>query len=297
MNQIRNWWQGLSAAARLRLAIIPALLAGALFSSLWAVSRSGDWEGLALNLGTELGGAVITFILLDLVIGGRERREAAARKARKKKDRRVRKTQEELQHLIQQLGSGVNLVAKQAAEELRLQGWHDDGSLRVARLNEANLQGADLRGADLQGARLFRANLQGARLFGADLRNAHLTGADLRDAYMGRVRLEGAHMAGVNLLDAHQLSVRQLALANRLKGATMPDGARYDGRFNLAGDLRQAHKNQVNLDDPAALAEWYGIPLEQYHCGQEWAAGFAVRARLLANGDDVEEADGGVAQV
>jgi hypothetical protein len=271
MNRLRTWWQSLSEAARLRLVIVPVLLGGALVSSLWAVSRSGDWVGLALNLGTELGGAVVTFILLDLIIGGKERREAEARKARHEEQQRQLKTEREKEYLIQQLGSGINEVATRAAEELRVRGWLHDGSLQRARLNEANLRRADLRGADLRGAGLFRANLEGARLFKADLRGVHLVGANLQGAYLGQADLQGAHLAGANLHGVHQLSSRQLAQVNRLKGATMPDGSRYDGRFILVGDIKQAAKNDVDPDDPAAMAEWYCVPTEVYWAGQAWA--------------------------
>jgi len=101
-------------------------------SSLWSVSRTyGGWEAFALNFGTEMIGAVATYVLLELFIGGRERRE-------------TRKTE-----LIVQLGSTVKDVAIAAAEELKRHGWVFDGSLEGANLNGANLPGTDLKCANL----------------------------------------------------------------------------------------------------------------------------------------------------
>ena len=35
-----------------------------------------EWDGLLLNLGTEMAGAVVTYFLFEVVIGLREKREA-----------------------------------------------------------------------------------------------------------------------------------------------------------------------------------------------------------------------------
>jgi hypothetical protein len=218
-----------------------------------------------------MGGTLLTFILIDLLIGGREKQEAEERAKRRRKATYQRKTRQEKERLMVQLGSRINEVARSAAEELRARGWLQDGTLNQAKLNGANLAGVDLRGASLQGARLFKANLQGAYLIRTDLREAHLAGADLQGAHLGGANLLGAHMAGVNLQGALQASAKQLALANRLKGAVMPDGSRYDGRYNLPGDLRQAARVGVDCADASSMAEWYGIPLEVYQAGQSWA--------------------------
>jgi hypothetical protein len=51
----------------------------------------------------------------------------------------------------------------------------------------------------------------------------------------------------------------------------MPDGSRYNGRFNLQGDLKTAYREQVNVTDPAAVAAFLGTSLEDYQRGQAWA--------------------------
>ncbi len=94
-------------------------------------------------------------------------------------------------------------------------------------------------------------------MHGANLSNARLTGADLYKA---------------NLRDARNLTDDQLSETNRLWGATMPDGSPYDGRYNLSGDLAFAQWAKVDVNDPKAMADFYGVPLENYMSGQERAA-------------------------
>jgi hypothetical protein len=49
----------------------------------------------------------------------------------------------------------------------------------------------------------------------------------------------------------------------------MPHGARYDGRFNLPGDLEEARLHGIVPVDEAAMAGWYGVPLAAYQAGQK----------------------------
>ncbi len=70
-------------------------------------------------------------------------------------------------------------------------------------LSGADLSGADLMGTDLSHANLFYANLSHANLFYANLSNANLSGANLRDA--------------------KGWTNEQLAQAESLVGATLPD--------------------------------------------------------------------------
>jgi hypothetical protein len=192
----------MEGTARLRVGILLILIVVALVSSLWAVWPwpTGDWKGLALNFGTEMAGAVVTYALLELFIGRRERREAEEEElAAKKAD------------LIAQMGSSVKDVAVAAAEELRRHGWLTDGSLQGAFLARANLQGASLAEAkleganlqaNLQGANLVRANLEGAVLMMANLEGARLIWANLEGAFLQEANLEGAFLPGANLQGA-----------------------------------------------------------------------------------------------
>jgi uncharacterized protein YjbI with pentapeptide repeats len=95
-------------------------------------------------------------------------------------------------------------------------------NLQEAILNEANLQAAVLQDANLQDANLSIANLQNGFLIRANLENASLGRANLQNA-----NLQGAILRGANLQDA-KVTNDQLATANSLQGATMPDGTKHD---------------------------------------------------------------------
>lgn len=187
---------------RLRWGVFALLVALAFASAGWALARNGDFEGAALNLGTELVGAVVTYALFELVIERREQREA--------KEEAV---EAEKAILIAQMGSSVNDVAVFAVERLRREGWLFDGSLEEAYLGAADLRHADLQGAYLTRVDLTQAHLQSANLVNTVLRAAQLEGADV----------DGADLAGSDMTGA-KVSVQQLCEADSLKGATLPDG-------------------------------------------------------------------------
>ncbi len=118
----------------------------------------------------------------------------------------------------------------------------DGAELVVANLDGANLIGAYLARADLRGAKLTRANLSGAflssaNLIGADLGGAYLAGADLTRAKPMRANLSGANLYGADLsgaklhwadLSGAKVTDEQLAQAESLKGATLPDGTKHE---------------------------------------------------------------------
>jgi hypothetical protein len=217
----------MESTAWLRVAVILVVLVGLALALLqWAVSDSDDWKGLALNLGTEMIGAAVTYVLFELVIERMERREAE--REAEKKEREAKKAD-----LIAQMGSSVKDVAVAAAEELERHGWLRDGSLQEANLVRANLQGAHLLGANLQGANLNGANLQGAFPIQASLQGASVGQANLQGAFLYGANLQGAHLANTKLQGA------MLDGAN-LQGA-MLDQANLQGARLLAANLQGAH--------------------------------------------------------
>jgi uncharacterized protein YjbI with pentapeptide repeats len=172
--------------------------------------------------------------------------------------------------LIRKLRNAEAHIVRQAVDELRLRGHLTDGSLNWAYLRYVNLQGADLSGADLQKADLNLANMQGVDLSGANLQGTRMHKVNLRGAQMADTNLQGTNMAKVDMRGVLDMTDEQLSQAGRLRCATMPDGTRYDGRFNLAGDLADARFLHVNTDDPQAMADFYAITRDQYALGQEW---------------------------
>jgi pentapeptide repeat protein len=140
-------------------------------------------------------------------------------------------------------------------------------NLQWANLEDANLESANLESANLQWASLAKANLERADLGAAFLQHANLKDANLKDANLREANLQEANLEWTNLTEP------QLATAFGLWFATMPLGSRYDGRFNLQGDIEKAKYKNIKLDNPAAMADYYGISSEEYRTGQVWALG------------------------
>lgn len=172
--------------------------------------------------------------------------------------------------LIRKLRNSDNATVLHAVDELRARGNLVDGSLEWVYLRYVNLQGADLSGADLHRADLNMAHLQGSDLSGANLQETRLNKANLRGALLAGANLQGAFLTKANLHAVLDVTIEQLAKASRLRGAIMPDGSRYDGRFNLVGDLADARFIHVNTNDADAIAEFYGVSIEAYERGQSW---------------------------
>ena len=68
---------------------------------------------------------------------------------------------------------------------------------------------------------------------------------------------------GANLRGLQDTVGDELIIVHCLLGVTMPHGARYDGRYNLPGDV-EAHS-------PDVAARCYRVSVEEYLRGQEWA--------------------------
>jgi uncharacterized protein YjbI with pentapeptide repeats len=172
--------------------------------------------------------------------------------------------------LIRKLRNSNPSVVQCAVEELRRRGHLEDGTLRWVYLRYVNLQGLDLSDANLQNTDLNMAKLQGVDLSGANLVETRLNKANLRFSLMAGANLKGAFLNQANLQGILDLTEEQLSQAYKLRGTTMPDGSRYDGRFNLEGDLADARFLHVDINDPAAMADFYGIAVKEYENGQAW---------------------------
>lgn len=238
MRRLHTWWQQLDPLARLRLGIVAALLVVGLVVALAGIALSGDWTSILLNLGSELIGAGITFLLIDQLLGQRERQADEERTTASSKA-----------DLIARLGSNVRSFAVAAAEELRRRGWLSDGSLQGVSLMTADLQGAPLAHAQLTRVNLSDANLQQADLGRAVLVEASLDGANLYGAYLLAVDLQRASLiratlGGADLREAN-LQQAELVMAD-LRQARL---TRADLRSAVLStvDLREANLQQADL--------------------------------------------------
>lgn len=171
--------------------------------------ENGDAPGLAVNIGTELFGGGLLYLLLEEV------------QARIQERTRLKTA------LIEQLQSPIRDIALHAIEELRRRGWLQDGTLQGINLWEANLREVDLSGADLKGAQLGFANLKGANLAVANFESAQLG-----DSY-----LQGAILTGANLkqadLESAVLWGALLTNAN-LEGAILPNGDKWHPGYDMS---------------------------------------------------------------
>lgn len=118
--------------------------------------------------------------------------------------------------LIRALGSRISEIAIRASEELRFNGWLEDGSLRGCFLFKANLHQANLRFANLQGTNLHSANLNEVDLSFANLSEARLILAKLQRAKIGTGGI-GPHEIDKSK-KAYWLKIRKKAT---LKGADL----------------------------------------------------------------------------
>lgn len=181
------------------------------------------------NLSSELVSIAVTVLIIDRLS---ERREIKLMKSR----------------LIREMKSNDNSTALKAVGELRGLGWLSDGSLKNNEMWSANLEAAILHKSDLSFVDFGRANLRSSDLREAKLKDTVLTEVDFTNA---RIRPS------------------QLVEARALRDAIMPDGTKYDGRFNLLGDINRARKKGIDPSSPNDMADYYHIPVESYLSGQE----------------------------
>jgi len=194
---------------------------------------------------------------------------------------------------------------KWAVNKMRSAGWLNDSSMRGADLGEARLENVNLGRADLEevnltlahargvilseslldGSIFERADMREAKIAGASLQDTVFLGADLGGAVLDasdftradfeRANLRNASLKNVLFSDANlhgvEVEDEQLAAAAGMAGATMPNGKRYDGRFNLREDLLTAEDEGIDLTDRAAMAAFYGVDAGVYEYGQNWA--------------------------
>jgi uncharacterized protein YjbI with pentapeptide repeats len=223
------------------MGILIVLFVGAVAMSLFSHFRSHAidvwaWaDSILQNFGTEMLGAFLAFLLIEVLRGYRREREAEARLAEEKKIQ-----------LIARIRSGSQEDARETIAELRKRGWLQSGVLKgedlrdanlvKARLTKADLSRANLRGVSLNMARLLEANLQGANMIWCDLSSASLDNANLQEAILRRARLAHTSLKGTNLQNAAMQSA-QLS------------GAKLHGTDLRGADLRGAGFVNPNIGE------------------------------------------------
>ncbi len=180
-------------------------------------------EDMYANVATEAASIALTILIIDNIY-------------------RRRQTQADKRRLLRLMASHYNVIVLQAVDELKMNGWLYDGTLRGARLWEADWQGADIPHADLQEAKLWKANLRGAGLWQANLANAYM-----HDAYLVGTKLQHANLMGADLQSAN-LEDADLYTAD-LEGACLQNA-------NLKGaHLHGANLKAVRFDEDTVLPD------------------------------------------
>jgi len=239
-------------------------------------------------VGVEFFGMGLTVFLIDWLYERRDEREKK-------------------HQLIRELGSIDRILSNRAALELSSKNWLSDGTLKGAILLNANLEKSDLDDANFSFCNLEGVNFRSANLGGADFRNANLKNADFSGSFLEEVDFSSAiilnadftsanlrnakfvnsnlwqtnfenaylqdcsfnksDLKGVNFQGTKYLSPVQLLDVGELRGAILPDGQSYDGRYKLLGDLAKAKERNIDINDDTLMAEFYGVTLEAYRSG------------------------------
>lgn len=141
-----------------------------------------------------------------------------------------------------------------------------DSNLVNAILSDSNMEQASVENSDLSGANLTNVNLHFGKLIKANLIDSNLSSAILTNAFLYRANLTNANLENANfenadcrevLLLGARIDLASLSKARALRGAIMPDGSRYDGRFRLYWDELSAKNRGIDLDNPEIRQWWY----------------------------------------
>jgi hypothetical protein len=166
----------------------------------------------------------------------------------------------------------------------RTQTQLNKADLRGANVSGAYLFGANLRGTDLRGAilrsHLMSADLSWTYLNGADLR-ANLISADLSDADLSGADLGGARLDGANLKGVRGCTDDQLAQAQSLDGATMPNGQKYEEWLGTREGQDWLRKYKKDLGESMKIRGVY----------EYWITTTEAKMWFKAVGEDGENSD------
>lgn len=156
---------------------------------------------------------------------------------------------------------------------------------------QIDLSKADFRGAIIKDCKFQEVNLTMATLTGVDFSGNEILGVDFSQTYLMGASFEGVDLTYskfenadfllANLKDAIY-DEREIIKAGSLHRAIMSDGYVYDGRYNIEFDKvwaqAQSGKKEITSQD---MANYFGVTLEAYEKGQEWAKDNLERLKSL----------------
>ncbi|MEO1297364.1 MAG: pentapeptide repeat-containing protein [Cyanobacteria bacterium J06636_16] len=182
------------------------------------------WVDWLQDVGTEMLGAAVTILLVELVIY--QKRDEASRLDQERMRRR--------NHFAMQLKQArptdrrQKILDRMKQQNLLAGAWLYEVDLRTADLQDCNLTETDFFEANLAAALLKKANLADANLRRANLQDADLTAADLSGADFFEANLRGADLSEAVLQDAN------LSSARFSKETRMPNGELWQPSIDLS---------------------------------------------------------------
>jgi len=195
-----------------------------LLGSLVAHAYSGavNWcawmDGALQNLGTEMIGALVAFILVEVFLGTqREKKSQQQNQLNAISRLRAGKSVEERQAIINEM-IAANLLFGADLARIDL----SDLKLQWANLSNVNLEKANLSGTDLWNATMSGAVLESCDLSNAKLDNVNLSNSNLKDANLQKSTLAGANLKTVDLRGA-SLREAELDRAEFNQETLLPD--------------------------------------------------------------------------
>ena len=251
------------------LATLMVITAGSIFLSADSspTGSSADWwSGLWQNFSSEMLGALLMFLLLNIWLRGREKKDQKIQNQKHYKSLLFHaKDYEEVQHILQEMQDS------DALEDVHL----PNVDLSKIGLYQADFTGANLRGAIFHKTNLVQsilnhvdltdASMEDVALSYATLENARLCSAKLNRAALDHAILRGAH------LESADLSFANLQFADfehaRLSGANLAKARIESANFASANlrdvSLRNAVLVEVQMDYNTILpdgTQWSGDP-------------------------------------
>lgn len=208
---------------------------------------------------------------------------------------RVRHEREGVANLISQLQSPFPGFALEALRLLAEGGLLRKGVLKESQIYRSQLPGGEFFHAEITGAHLNMSNFSGAKFNGAKLDDARIDESIFVNAMFHRASLRNvrifaslennfllrgcdfieADLTGLAALCNVEGQIReapefQLVACNALWGSIMPDGSKYDGRYNLEGDINSALAKKVNIQQAQEMAAFYEVSVDKFLAGQSW---------------------------
>lgn len=161
-------------------------------------------DGAFQNFSTEVIGAILTFGLIEVLVGGREKRQADEAQQKVL----LRQTKEQRRNLQLQAISDLKLAEtpkkrQPIIDRMKASNLFKGADLAHANLEEAYLGSANLEKANLADTNFKGASLQGANLSKTDLWSVNLESSDLRGANFKGSYLRGANLRGTDIRDAN----------------------------------------------------------------------------------------------